>query len=506
MLIFPHFLHKNRIGRLGAGLLIGAVLLASCAPQSGDSSADFSSNTPNGVQNGDGLSQNDAKNDPPGGTENDDEPTQTTDKPTDYFSLLPSVDYGGREFVIATTDAAFVDSETDSGIIGGALYARNRAIEEKFNIKLRTVQADEAVIQSGLQAATPDAPYADLLYIPMNATANLSGRGLLMNLYSVPFFDYDADYIFPEIDPLTVADTVYGIYGDAAYDERSTWCLFYNKQLTDSLGFDIDNLLRHGEWTWDNFLIIAQAAVSDLDQNRRMNTSVDRYGYGTSDTSVFADAVFASFGKRYFSRDTDGLYAMDYAVSPEDDYISVLKSLCADNDALYPSNGNGAYDAFCEGRLCFFAERLSYATTLAYAELDWGILPLPTRFPDGKSYARVDRTVCGYSVPQGVTDSDLCGRILTALYAYEASYPENVVEKAWTYYYLRSNASALAMQSVLKNRVYDIAFAYGDGFPDFAIASYELLEAVVENDANFSYLYAQNAAPFGAFMLKQFVH
>lgn len=95
---------------------------------------------------------------------------------------------------------------------------------------------------------------------------------------------------------------------------------------------------------------------------------------------------------------------------------------------------------------------------------------------------------------------------MTALYAYEASYPENTVETAWTYYYLRSNDSALAMRKVLENRVYDIAFAYGEGFPDFAIASYELLSSVVENGANFSYLYAQNKEPFGAFMLKSFVH
>ncbi len=485
---------QNRILRLFAYVLVGATLLTSCFSEADSDEGNDPLNTAENGENPIAVGETDF--DAGAGAE---------PERFDFFAALPSVDYGGREFVIATTDAAFVDSETDSGIIGSALYARNRAIEEKFNIKIRTVDADEATIQSGLQAQSAHAPYADILYIPMNATANLAGRGLLMNLYSVPFFDYDADYIAQEIAPLTVAETVYGIYGDAAFDERSTWCLYYNKTLTDSLGFDIENLMRHGEWTWDNFLIIAEAAVADLDENSRMRAAVDRYGYGTSDKSIFADAVFASFGKKYFTRDDDGLYAMDYDISPEDDYISIIKNLCAENDALFP-NDSTSFDAFCEGRLCFFAERLSYATTLAYADVDWGILPLPTRFPNEEVCSRVDRTVCGYSVPQGVSDSDLSGRILTALYAYEASYPENVVETAWTYYYLRSNDSALAMRKVLENRVYDIAFAYGEGFPDFAIASYELFSSVIENDAKFSYLYAQNKAPFGAFMLKSFVH
>ena len=56
-------------------------------------------------------------------------------KEQNLFDLLEKEDFGGREFVIATTDEAFTDSENESGIIGGAIYRRNRAIEEKFNIK-----------------------------------------------------------------------------------------------------------------------------------------------------------------------------------------------------------------------------------------------------------------------------------------------------------------------------------------------------------------------------------
>lgn len=428
----------------------------------------------------------------------------------DYFAGLPYVDYGGREFVIATTDPAFADSEQDSGILGSYLYRRNRAIEEKFNIKIRVEQADETVIQTRLQNASPDAPCPDLLYVPMTAAAGYAGRELLMNLYSVPFFDYDAPFAEPELQKdLTVADTAYAIYGSAAFDQRSAWCVYYNKTLMEELGFDPAALVKSGEWTWDQLLLMAESAMADLDGNRRMTPSVDRFGYSSCmNTTSLANAVFASFGKHYFTRDEDGFYAMDYNISDEDDYISVIRRICVTGDALYPARnpGEAAVTAFSEGRLAFFAERLSYAAAFAYAEVDWGILPMPARFPGGAYASYVDSSVCGYAVPYGVADSDLSGRVLTALYAYEASYGVDIVKNAWTYYYLRDNTSAAMLDVILEHRVYDIAYAFGEGFPDFAMASYELIQSVMENNVNFSYLYQQNQAPFSAFMLRQFVH
>ena len=429
----------------------------------------------------------------------------------DFFAALPSVDYGGREFILVTTDPQFADSETESGIIGKYLYRRNRAIEEKFNIKIKVLAAQTDEIQLGLQAQTADAPYADLLYVPIESNSTYSGRGLLMNLYSVPFFRYNAPYAEPEIQKeLTVADTAYSIYGDAAFDQRAAWCVFYNKKLLSSLGFDPASLIKDRLFTWDLFLLQAEETTADLDGNRRMNGAVDRFGYSAAmNTTSLCKAAFASFGKHYFTRDNDGLYAMDYNISETDDYVSILRRLCVTESALYPSRnpGNEAYTAFCEDRLAFFLGPLSYAATLAYTDTDWGILPMPVRFAGEEYKSLVDPSVaCGYSVPQGVSDSDLCGRVLSAIYAYEASYGEEIVKNAWIYYYLRDNTSAAMLTPILQNRVYDIAYTFGNGYPDFAIASYELLSSVMENDANFSYLYAQNVSPFSAFMLKEFVN
>ena len=498
------FSKKQAVSALTAALLL-LLPTAGCSEK-----ADIASDKPqNAAEESENIES--AENTAPTDGKNESTESGSHDAREDYFAALPSADYGGREFVIAATDPQFVGSEEQSGIIGGYLYNRNRAIEEKFNIKITVKTVSEAEVQTGLMAQTDDAPFADLLYAPMEESARCAGQNLLMNLYSVPFFDYDAPYCEPETQKnLTVADTAYSIYGDAAFDQRAAWCVFYNKDLLSAAGFSPEKTVSEGTWTWDELLTESESVRADLNENGRMTADTDRFGYSAAmNTTALCRAAFATFGKHYFARDNDGLYAMDFDITEDDDYVSILRRLCVTEPTLFPMRnpGSAAYDAFSENRLAFFMGPLSYASTLAYSEINWGILPMPNRFADTEYKSLVDpMTACGYSVPYGVRDSDLCGRVLTALYAYEASHGAEIVQNAWIYYYLRDNTSAAMLTPILQNRVYDIAYTCGEGYPDFAIASYELLSSVMENNVRFSTLYAQNKETFGAFMLKEFVH
>lgn len=431
------------------------------------------------------------------------------------FELLQGEDHGGREFVIATTDEAFTDSAAESGIIGKALYKRNRAIEEKFNIKIKTVPVEDYLLQTQLRAAQNEGtPVFDLVYAPMDTIASCGAGGLLMNIYSVPYFSVDKAYAEAELTKeLSQNDTTYGVYGDAAYDDRNMWCVYYNKDILSFLGYpDPYSMVKDGSWTWDTFLAIANGAVSDLDGNKRMSKDKDRYGYSSSmNTSAFANAVFASFGKKYFSRDEEGFFTMDFSESEEDKYMELLRKICVTDKAKYPGNDPGAeaLEAFSQNRLAFFCERLSYASSLAYIPANWGILPMPKRNAEQEGYfSLADGTTCGYAVPQKIADSDLAGKVLDAIYLYDDCYgeEENTVQLAFTYYYLRDNDSAAALSLIEKGTVYDAAYAFGAGMPDFSMASYGLIRSCLENNVNFSHLYTQNQKPFSAFMRQKFVH
>ncbi len=466
--------------------------------------------------------KNDEKSDLPSDIESEiilDEQGGTNDKEKDpvetlprnnAFDSIPSKDFGGREFVIVTTEPDFCDSEEDKGIIGSELYARNRAIEEKFNIKITCVQADELSIRSTLQQDEEQKP--DLIYAPQSTIAYCSGSDLLMNIYSLPYFEYEKEHTQPELlKALSQSDTSFGIYGDAAYDERSVWCVYYNKDILSYLGFvDAYDLVREDKWTWDMFLAIAEGAMLDTDNNRRFTAGTDRFGYSAAmNTSDFANAVFASFGKTYFSKDEDGFIKMDFAESDEDKYISTLLEICVSHKAKYPKQnpGNEAFEAFEKGQLAFFCDKLSTASLLADSEVKWGILPMPKLYASDESYhSLVDPSVCGYAVPFGASDSSLSGLVLNAIYAYNSSYGTDVSEKHWVYHYLSDNTAALGMLEVLKTPVYDIAYAFGEGMPEVSMASYELLQQVTERNVAFSSLYIQNEKPFSDFVRNKFVN
>ena len=478
-------------------VLFSAALLCSCAPQKSDI------NDAENTENGGLYTQSGVETD-----KETDSNTENLPEKTDYFASLPDEDYGGREFVILTTDPAFTDSETESGIIGGALFRRNRAIEEKLGIKITVIPTDSASFQSALQNGET---VPDLVYAPMEAISAAAGNGLIMNLYSVPFFDTSAEYADPGlVSDLTLCDTTYGIYGAGAHDKRSAYCVFYNKYLLSGIGYDIPALVKSGEWTWEKFLEISALAVADLDGNKRMRSADDRYGYAsTSHTGTFCDAVFASIGKKFLSRDQEGFFKTDFAQTDEDRYIKLLRDICVTNKSKFPveNPGDAALDAFSEGRLAFFCEKLSYASLLAYSGCDWGIAPMPKLSASQSDYISIcDGSVCGYAVAYGASDSALSGKVISAIYAYEFSRGENTVDSAWTHYYLRDNSSAVMLKNYFNNPAYDAAYAFGGAFADFRISTYELLRTVVRNNTDFDRLYNQNSAPFSAFVRNQFVN
>ncbi len=429
---------------------------------------------------------------------------------TDYFALLPDEDYGGREFIIAATDTRFADAQTAGGIVGAALEQRIAAIEQKYNISIKVIPTEADAVKGRLAVSGDENYFCDLLYIPMDTVSTCAEDGLLMNIYSLPFFDENAEYTQAEHTGISAQNsTAYGLYGNAAFDDRYAWCVYYNKYYMNGLGYDPAALAASGEWTWDKFLEIASAATADIDNNGRMNAKTDRFGYASADhTEGFAQAVFASFGKKYFTADDSGLFAMDFAVTEQDNYFSEIKNICAESDALYPDRtpGEDAFAAFAEGRLAFLCDKLTLAEKLAYLPMEWGVVPMPKRNIQQESYINLtDGSVCGYSVPATVADSILSGKVLNAIYAYDYSYGADTVQQAWTYYYLRDNTASVNVKNICNTNIYDSAHAWCADQTIYG-ASAGLIKTALERNVDFSKLYDSTNETFAEYIREKFTH
>ncbi|MBR5527466.1 MAG: extracellular solute-binding protein [Clostridia bacterium] len=427
---------------------------------------------------------------------------------TDHFAALPDEDHGGREFIIAATDISFADGENSSGLIAQSLSARTAAIEKKYNIDIKVVPADASAIPVRLYYSESDTAFCDLVYMPMDTISQCAEEGLLSSLYSLPFFDENAEYTaYAFEDTALCGENIYGIYGDSAFDDRYAWCVFYNKYLMAGLGYDVPSLISSGQWTWEKFLEISSAAVADIDKNGRMNRNYDRYGYASpSHTEGFARAVFASFGKKFTSVGEDGALKMDFATTKEDDWYSEIYNICVKNGALYPvrTPGDAAFSAFSEGRLAFLCEKLSLAERLAYLPLDWGVAPMPKRNAEQAEYiSHTDSSVCGYAVPLNVSDSVLAGKVLNAIYAYDKSFSENAVGNAFAYYYLRDNASAYAARVLCMSNAYDAVYTYGTD-AKIVSSTYGLLSNVLAANRDFARTYSGTEKSFSDHVREKF--
>ena len=89
---------------------------------------------------------------------------------TSYDQLLESLpdhNYGGKSFRIATDTTSLIFSKNSAGITGKELYLRNRAIEEKYNIKITLT--DESGLPTIPERITSEAlagtDYCDLVIL-----------------------------------------------------------------------------------------------------------------------------------------------------------------------------------------------------------------------------------------------------------------------------------------------------------------------------------------------------
>ena len=150
---------------------------------------------------------------------------------------LPERDFGKEQFIVVTADDTidYVDVEKgDTGnLIEDTAYARDRTVEERFNIEIvsndRTTY-DEAFAYVQTQVRAGDADSIDLVMYHAVSAGGLVINDVLLSWSEVPYVDFEKPWWSScTIDDLTVNDTCYIAIGDYAVSAVSrTYCMFYD--------------------------------------------------------------------------------------------------------------------------------------------------------------------------------------------------------------------------------------------------------------------------------------
>nr|MBQ4319217.1 hypothetical protein [Clostridia bacterium] len=387
---------------------------------------------------------------------------------------LPDLDYEGYEFKISSRYAPnyfgyTVSTPEETGdVVNDAIYARDRAIEERLNIKLTEKNYDNATqgqeVPKTLIMAGDDT--YDLFVARNVQSFTWAAEGLIVDWAQLDYVDLDKPYWYQTINENFVLNGKI-FFAAGAFNltaNEFTHTLLFNKQLNKSLNLDNPyELVLDGSWTYDEFSKMAKAAVSDLNGDGVMNTN-DRYGLLSIPKQVLPGFWIAA-GIQTIERDTDGKFV--YSTPENERFITVYNRVIADmyDDKAWmitPPSGadsNKEPDYFSEGKGLFLNANFYRISTLRAMETDFGILPYPKwEESQGEYLSRIEGCELPI-VPMTNKDLSRTGAVLEAL---SSESVDTVVtayyDKALTGKYARDEESLEMLEIIMANRIFD----YGD--------------------------------------------
>ena len=168
--------------------------------------------------------------------------------------------------------------------LNDAIYNRNVKVEKQYNCKVSFLEVGDTIaahnqLKQSVMAA--DQSY-DIAIIRTYNYLSAITNGLVIDISDIPNTDHTQPWWDQNsLDSLSVGGKAYAICSDITMnDEKSIWCVFFNKKMIDDYNLDDPNkLVADGTWTYDKLFTMAETVSADLDGNDKRDEK-DRYGIG----------------------------------------------------------------------------------------------------------------------------------------------------------------------------------------------------------------------------------
>ncbi len=434
--------------------------------------------------------------------------TGATEETTELPDDLPDENFDGYEFMIATeteNEWMVLAEEATGDVVDDALYERNIAVEERFNVKFTTLTGDHTslgnLITSSVQAGDDE---IDLCCTHVVNTGSLALNGLFVNWYEVPYVDFSKPWWAPSTtNDLSVNNKCVLAISDFSLTAlANTYCVFYNKQLAEDYGIgDLYKIASDGAWTIDKLTELSRDIYVDLNGDNTQNNG-DRYGFVSTSRSAL-NAYLWSFGGKVLSKNESGGLELVYHNDKTADMVQKLCQVFYENTGIYINSKEATYDSlfsinmFLENKAVFINANIGQ--TLQYLremENDYGILPYP-KWDEAQTeyYTMVDGSHDILAVPITATNLERTGIITEALSAesYKRVIPA-YYETALKTKYARDDESVQMLDMIANSRIFDLGYVY-DGWSGASFIFQELISA---NNTSFESTWASRQSSIEA--------
>ena len=308
----------------------------------------------------------------------------------------------------------------------------------------------------------------DVIFAHSRAAFAYAVQGAGYNIHDISTIHMDMPWWSKNInDNCTVNGKLYVLDGDISVSGLSSaMCLLFNKRIFDEKGFDYPyEMVKDGDWTFDEFAYLAKKGGSDLNGDGVMNPEDDQFGFFTSEWSAPINILYAGGQKIYDKNDEGALELTLYSnktVEIFDEFFSLMN-----NEACFLkfTGGNINYsgpDIFRSGRAMMASGGLGSAQGLRDMDDDFGVIPYP-KFDENDEYSTaINGAAPLVIIPVSVSDVNRTGAITEALAAYghrdviPAFYEKSLKSK-----YARDEESEEMMDLIKDSIIYDIGYVAG---------------------------------------------
>jgi hypothetical protein len=357
-------------------------------------------------------------------------------------------------------------AEEGSGdTIADAVYKRNLAISEKYNISFLLSEEDSSTLNSSLHktVAAGDDVYTIVCQV-QTSMLDMMTNGDLYNIKNIPYIDLTKPWWdHNSVDNYSIANRLYLVSSDITINDKDgTSAIAFSKQAaTDNNLPDLYAMVTDGTWTIDNMYDTYKGVARDVNGDSKMNEE-DFYGLlgGRDVTTTF----FVGSGAKIISKDQNDLPVLSVMSDRNAAVLQRLFDLTSDISTFYNHHVMGTDDAkfqdlFEEGHGLYHWIRLDSVSDMRSSETDFGILPIPKYTEDQEHYnCEVSvYTSSLMSVPVVTKDFERTGILLEALAA------ESKYTLMYAYYdvalktkYSRDDESSAMLDIIIGNRVFDV--------------------------------------------------
>ncbi|MCR5264364.1 MAG: hypothetical protein K6D94_10845 [Clostridiales bacterium] len=433
----------------------------------------------------------------PAGGETADIQTQPEESgpPTDDYgreiiesSLPADLDLGGKTLTVYYRDdydsnlTAFelYAPEENGEIINDAVFKRNRAVEERLNVKLNITTpnaSDYTAYSNALKNSVTAGDNAfDIAPIHGYYGPSLLSAGYFRNLLDTQYIDFskpwwNADFI----DQMTIFNAIYGATGDIALTAaKRVFGMFFNKKLLDEYfpGTDLYDEVRQGKWTIDRFDTLIKDAYRDLNGDSTRDSS-DFYAWFVPTASIPIDTLEEALEIPITAKNADGIPEIVYNGQKTAEAYSKVYNMIFGNDGVYAGEYTyasilEARDAFVFGNEIFLIDIFEATETMRQMEDDYGVLPIFKWDESQEKYKTAVQDVYSIFVISTVTpDPDAASAVMESMAENSYLYvtPE-YFEIALKQKYARGDSDAEMYDIILAGRGFNFGVVYSEALGD----------------------------------------